>query len=247
MKQTRLLMGMPITVEVADSKVSEKDFSDVFAYFHYVDQKFSPFKPSSEISRINRGKISQDKYTQDMKTVLRLSQETKDLTDGFFDILRHNKLDPSGLVKGWAIYNAADILKKRHFNNYYVEAGGDIQVSGKNGQGDKWIIGIRNPFDKSQIVKVLYLDSGGVATSGTYERGQHLYNPKMIRHSFTEILSLTVVGPNIFEADRYATAAFVMEERGIEFIERLPGFEGYMIDKNGLATSTSGFEYYTKL
>jgi thiamine biosynthesis lipoprotein len=60
-----------------------------------------------------------------------------------------------------------------------------------------------------------------------------------------EIVSLTVIGPNIYEADRFATAAFAMGEKGILFIEDLAGFEGYMINHEGLATFTSGFKEYT--
>jgi thiamine biosynthesis lipoprotein len=60
----------------------------------------------------------------------------------------------------------------------------------------------------------------------------------------TDVLSLTVIGPNIYEADRFATAAFAMGEEGIRFIERLEGFEGYMIDRRGQATFTSGFTRY---
>jgi len=136
-------------------------------------------------------------------------------------------------------------LAKSGFKNYYVEAGGDIQVAGRNSRGLPWQIGIRNPFAKSQIVKVLVLPNGeGVATSGTYERGHHIYNPK--NHlAVKDIVSLTVVGPNIYEADRFATAAFAMEKDGILFIEKMPGLEGYMIDTAGMATFTSGFKSYT--
>jgi FAD:protein FMN transferase len=58
------------------------------------------------------------------------------------------------------------------------------------------------------------------------------------------IVSLTVVGPNVYEADRFATAAFAMDSAGIHFIEELDGFEGYMIDHAGMAMYTSGFERY---
>ena len=83
-----------------------------------------------------------------------------------------------------------------------------------------------------------------MATSGTYVRGQHIYNPKNSDQPVTGIVSLTVIGPDIYEADRFATAAFAMGPAGIIFIEQLAGFEGYMIDPNGLATYTSGFERY---
>jgi thiamine biosynthesis lipoprotein ApbE len=60
----------------------------------------------------------------------------------------------------------------------------------------------------------------------------------------TDVVSLTVIGPNVYEADRFATAAFAMGKKGIYFIEQLPGFEGYMIDTSAQATYTSGFERY---
>ena len=93
-------------------------------------------------------------------------------------------------------------------------------------------------------MKTLWLQDCGIATSGTYIRGQHIYNPKKRGEPVTEIVSLTVIGPNVYEADRFATAAFAMGSAGIHFIEDLEGFEGYMIDPHGLATYTSGFERY---
>jgi thiamine biosynthesis lipoprotein len=60
-------------------------------------------------------------------------------------------------------------------------------------------------------------------------------------------VSLTIIGPDVLEADRFATAAFAMGQRGIHFIEQLPGFEGYVIDANSKATLTSGFAAYTEL
>ncbi len=97
----------------------------------------------------------------------------------------------------------------------------------------------------NEIVKVLSITDCGVATSGTYIRGQHIYNPKHAGEPITEIVSLTVIGPDIYEADRFATAAFAMGREGIFFIERVEGLEGYMIDRSGQATLTSGFARYT--
>ena len=100
------------------------------------------------------------------------------------------------------------------------------------------------PLDAGSIVKVLSIRDCGIATSGTYVRGEHIYNPTDSDQPITGILSLTVIGPDIYEADRFATAAFAMGPAGINFIEQLPGFEGYMIDPGGMATYTSGFERY---
>ncbi len=242
-------MGMPVSVEIADASARQADLDAAFDYFTEVDERFSTYKEGSEISRINRGELDEHACSPEMKTILHLSEETKRLTNGYFDIRRSDgAIDPSGLVKGWAIRNAAELLKKRGFMNFYVDAGGDIQTSGRNAKGGAWRVGIRDPFDAAgmRIVKTVFVSGEGVATSGTYLRGQHIYDPHRKGRVIDEIVSLTVIGPDIYEADRFATAAFAMGRPGIEFIGRLEGFEGYMIDKNGIATMTGSFERYAE-
>lgn len=240
-------MSMPITVHIVDSNSGKKDIDVVFDYFKYVDEKFSVFKEISEITKINKGLLNESEYSDDMKEVFELSEKTKKETNGYFDIFspKKNIIDPSGLVKGWAIHNATKILSDRGIKNFYIEAGGDIEVAGKNKKGEDWNIGIRDPFSKTvRIIKRVSLKNEGIATSGTYIRGQHIYDPFEKGKEFKEIVSLSVIGPNVYEADRFATAAFAMGKEGIMFIERLKGFEGYMIDKAGIATMTTGFEKY---
>lgn len=243
MKQTRLLMGMPITVEILDSEFAGCELDAVFDSFARIDERFSTYKETSEISRINRGELRSDEYSDDMRTVLALCAQTKEETDGYFEIAHGGLLDPSGLVKGWAIQQAADRLLGNGWRNFYIDAGGDIQVAGTK-NGEPWRTGIRNPFQRHEYVKVLALTDRGVATSGTAIRGQHIYDPHRPGVPLLDVLSLTVIGPNIYEADRFATAAFAMGRSGIQFIERLTGFEGYLIDANARATYTSGFERY---
>ena len=235
-------MGMPITVEVVDESATQDLLNSAFEYFEYVDGKFSTYKDDSEISQINRGEVSLEAASQDMKAIFALADETRDETDGYFDMRHAGAYDPSGVVKGWAIYQVSQLLRGGGASNFYIDAGGDIQVSGANAQGQNWRVGIRNPFDPAQIVKVVSLTDCGVATSGTYIRGRHIYNPHDAADPLTEIVSMTVIGSNICDADRFATAAFAMGRQGIFFIEGLPGFEGYMIDREGRATLTSGFE-----
>lgn len=242
MRSTEIIMGMPVTVEIieaADRGVLQK----IFDFFRDVDQRFSTYKAESEISRLNSGSARLEDLSADVKKILELAEQTKQQTSGYFEISRNGIIDPSGIVKGWAILRAADIIKELGFKNFYVDAGGDIQVSGKNKTGQPWQVGIRNPFNPAQIVKALSVNDRGIATSGIYERGPHIYNPKT-GESAEEIMSLTVIGPDVYEADRFATAAFAMGREGINFIEDLPGFEAYMIDREGTATLTTGFKNY---
>jgi thiamine biosynthesis lipoprotein len=149
-------------------------------------------------------------------------------------------------VKGWAIGNAARMIGAAGIRDYYVEAGGDIQSGGTNASGGAWTVGIRSPFNPHEIVKIVRPQGHGVATSGTYARGEHIYNPHEPRTPVEGIVSLTVIGPDILEADRFATAAFAMGKAGILFIERTAELEGYVINRDGVATMTSGFEAYCK-
>lgn len=240
MKQIRLIMGMPITVKVAqhEDRKTKKDLEKVFEYFRYVDMEYSPFKETSQVAKLNRG----EEVSWEMTQILKLARDLKKETGGYFDIKRPDgRIDPSGIVKGWAIKNAAEILRKLGYTRFYVDAGGDAEIVGKN-----WSWGIRNPFDVTQIVKVLNLSDCGIATSGTYERGEHIYNPIDKNAVISDIVSLTIIGPDVYEADKFSTPAFAMGTKGIEFVERQKGLEGYMIDKRGIATMTSGFSKYIR-
>src|SRR5437588_676771 len=175
MKQFQLLMGMPITVEIVDAGVTEADIEKVFTYFRTVDDTFSTYKEHSEISKINRGELYEEEYSADMKTILALSEQTRQETRGYFDIQHNGIIDPSGIVKGWAILQAAHMLKEAGCTNFYIDAGGDIQVAG-NKDGIPWRIGIRNPFNRKENVKVLAVTDKGIATSVTAIRGRHIYH-----------------------------------------------------------------------
>ncbi|HUD81104.1 MAG TPA: FAD:protein FMN transferase [Patescibacteria group bacterium] len=242
MKQTKIIMGMPITVEIVDDSRA-RVIDDVFNYFVNVDKKFSTYKPASEITKINHG-LPADQWSKEMRQVMDLCEQTKKLSNGYFDIVHNGKIDPSGLVKGWAINNAAKLLLDKGVADFYIEAGGDIQVHGTNADKAQWVIGIRSPFNLKEIIKVITLNGKGIATSGTYIRGQHIYNPHNRSSRVDGVKSLSVIGSNVYEADRYATAAFAMGKNGIAFIESVAGLEGYMVDSNKIATYTSGFNRY---
>ena len=244
MKETRIIMGMPIEIEIVDSGASAV-LETAFVHLVSVDNRFSTYKEDSEISRFNRGEIVRDALSPEMREVFALAEKTKGETRGYFDMHRPDGLiDPSGIVKGWAILAVAKLIHTAGYEHYFVNAGGDIAMSGKNAAREDWSVGIRDPFSINKIVKVIYPHGKGVATSGSYIRGDHIYNPHAPEEALDDIVSITVIGPDVLEADRYATAAFAMGKRGIEFIERLPGFEGYMIDTKGVATMTSGFGAY---
>ena len=242
--ESRVVMGMPVTVSVA-GPVPEGALARIFEHFVATDMRFSPFKPESEVSRYGRRDIGSSDLSSDMREVLDLVGLTARQSHGYFRPLhRGSRFDPSGIVKGWAIEKAARQLRAEGVENFFIDAGGDIQTAGRNAEGEAWRVGIRSPFDRSQVIKVVSLSGEGIATSGNYIQGDHIFDPHRPGKPIERIVSVTVIADDVLEADRFATAAFAMGEDAIHFIEEMPELEGYVVDADGVATMTSGFRAY---
>jgi FAD:protein FMN transferase len=241
LRRTENVMGMPVTVQVNDPATPPTALDDVFADFDHLDQIFSPFVETSAVSRINRGELRPDDADDLVKQALHLCRLYEAATDGYFSAWLAGALDPSGLVKGWAIDRACTILDGYGCRNYYVDAGGDLQARGANEHGRPWRVGIRHPIRRDQLARVISASDLAVATSGTYEKGDHIVDPHT-GVAATELLSFTVAGPDILQADVYATAGFAMGKAGLEFVERSAGYEAYAIDRYCIASWTPGFD-----
>jgi thiamine biosynthesis lipoprotein len=246
--ETRLIMGMPIEVAVVgETDAARAALESAFAYLTETDERFSTYKAGSEISRMNRGELALRNASAEVREIFERAEDARKRTNGYFDIRRPDgTLDPSGIVKGWAVRKAAERIRSAGFEDFFVNAGGDIASGGQNHQGGAWSVGIENPLNRAQIVKVVFPRGKGVATSGSYIRGAHIYDPHEPSRTLETVKSITVIGPDVEAADVLATAAFAMGEKGIEYIERTLDFEGYQVDAKGIATMTSGFAAYTR-
>ena len=242
-RRVEQVMGMPLTVHVVDSPVSMAVLDKVFDDFRVLDNTFSLFKPNSVLSRINRGELRPEDAGDLVGQALHLCRLYEASTNGHFSAWVGGRLDPSGLVKGWAIDRACSTLVASGFQDFFVDAGGDLQTRGLNEGGRPWRVGIRHPRLRDKVVRVISARNLAVATSGTYEKGNHILDPRTGLQA-TEFVSLTVVGPDILQADVYATAAFAMGTDGLDFIERAPGYEAYAIarDPDNIGIWTSGFD-----
>ena len=198
------LMGMPIRVDVRDAARIESAIDDVFAWLRFVDATFSTYRPQSQISRLNRGELARADAHPLVREVLDRCDELRVATGGAFDMRAAlpGALDPSGFVKGWAVERAAALLEAAGAHRFLVDAGGDVVL-----RGGPWRVGIRHPHRRDRLAAVLALSDCAVATSGAYERGQHIVDPRTGRPA-KGALSVTIVGPDLGIADAYATAAF---------------------------------------
>ena len=242
LRREREVMGMPVTIVVAgENPAAERAVDRAFEDFALLDRTFSPFLTESAVSRINRGELAMSEADALVRRGLELCRHYERATSGYFSAWTRDRLDPSGLVKGWAIDRASFILDRHGSSDYFIEAGGDVQTRGVNEFAGAWRVGIRHPTRRSEVVRVILAADLAVATSGSYEKGDHIVDPHSGEPA-RDWLSLTVVGPDILTADVYATAAFAMGEPGLGFIENAPGYEAYAIDRNLVARWTGGFD-----
>jgi thiamine biosynthesis lipoprotein len=183
-------MGMPLRVS------GDIDAARVFAWLRWVDATFSTYRADSEISRLGRGEQFEPHPL--VRAVLERCEELRVETGGLFDARAGGRLDPSGYVKGWAVERAAAFGRGR----FLIDAGGDVLLRGS------WRVGIRHPYERDRLAATITVADCGVATSGTYERGPHIVDPRTRRPAMG-VSSVTIVGRDLGTADAYATAAFV--------------------------------------
>ena len=237
------IMGLPIVVDVRDDNEPGAALEQLFDWLRWVDATFSTYKEDSEISRINRDELRREDAHPHVRYILGRCEELRQETGGYFDMnTPAGSIDPSGLVKGWAVDRAAAIFDDAGFHNYAVSAGGDMRVRGRAVPELAWRIGIQHPLDKQQVAAVIETAAElAIATSGAYARGEHVWDPHTGRAP-SGILSVTIVGRELATADAYATAAFAMgPELAPHWTARLEGYEAMTILADETVFKTRGF------
>ncbi|MGW1027999.1 FAD:protein FMN transferase [Streptomyces sp. NPDC002577] len=218
-------MGFPVSLRIDDDDVPEEAVDSLFAWLREVDGRFSPFKPDSEVSRLDRGELAAGDLSADLVEVLGLCELYRVATGGAFDArLPGRGLDPCAVVKGWSVQRAAELLTAAGANRFCLNAGGDVITA-----GGPWRVGVRHPERADRLCTVLEITDGAVATSARYERGDHILDGRTGRPA-TGLLSLTVVAQSLTEADATATAAFAMGAEGIEWAAAREGCEVFAVD-----------------
>lgn len=236
--EVRQIMGMPIGIDARGA--DEAGLEPAFVWLRDVDAVFSTYREDSDISRLDRGELSLAECRPEVDEVLTRCVELARLTNGFFSVRPAGRLDPSGLVKGWAVAGAAERLVAAGVERFCINAGGDVVARGRPASDRRWRVGIRHPTDLDRLAAVVAVENLAVATSGEYERGAHILDPHTGRPP-TGLVSVTVIGPDLGTADAYATAAFAMGADGPAWTATLAGYEAMCITSDRRVLSTPGF------
>lgn len=212
------------------------------AELHRADATFSTWDPESPMSRMRRGALPPDAAPEEIDQVLELCSCVRDLTGGWFDPwAMPGGVDPTGIVKGWAVERALGALRARDVVAASVNAGGDVAVFGEPETGTRWRIGVRHPWRPDALACVLLVEDA-VATSGTYERGPHLVDPRTGEPA-AAAASASVVGPSLALADGLATALAVGGDEVLSRLADLPRYEGYLVRLDGTEAWTAGMPF----
>jgi len=254
MKRVEAQWGSVISVDVRDDvsdRVLCRILDDAFAWFAYVDEVFSTWRDDSELTRVTDGRLALAEASDDLREVLLRCEQLRVETDGAFDVTVGARalvaprpglaaLDPSGFVKGWAVDRAGTLLEAAGIADFCINAAGDVLVKGSPRRGSSWQVGIQHPFSRGDLAMVVCVTDVGVATSGRYERGDHIFDPTTGLPA-RGLASVTVIGADLGRADALATAAIARGPAGMDWIAGVAGVEAMGITDEAEVLLTTGF------
>lgn len=214
------------------------------AGLHRADAVFSTWKRDSPLSRLRRGEVRLGDCPPEVAEVLLLCALVRDQSDGWFDPwAMPGGVDPTGLVKGWAAGRAVEVVGAASGGGVIVSAGGDVAVHGRGPVDGAWQVGVAHPWRRGALAGVVAVAGGtAVCTSGTYERGAHLIDPRTGAPA-SRTVSATVVGPDVAVGDALATGLAVGGDEALAVLEGIAGYEGWIIRPDGSEATTAEWRF----
>jgi len=240
-RRVEQVMGMPISLALrgddADGDRADQAWAEVLAELREVDQVFSTYRSGSVISRLGRGDLDLADCPAEVVEVLDIAEQARIESGGAFDVRRPDadgvvRLDPSGVVKGWAVQRAAAAFEALEDTDFCLSAGGDMVCRTRRPDSPGWRIGIEDPHQPGRIVAVVPVRNGAVATSGSAHRGAHIEDPRTGEVP-SALSSVTVVGDDLTWVDIEATAAFVLGEHAPAWLASRRGRTGLIVFADG--------------
>jgi len=235
------VMGMPVSLAMrgrhAADRYGESAWARALSVLCEADRVFSTYRSDSFVSRLGRGEIGVADCPAEVAQVLALADLARVESDGAFDVHPVDPdgravLDPSGVVKGWAVQRASQAFDALADTDFCLSAGGDMVCRVVDPDRPAWRIGIEDPHKPSRVVAVVPLRNGALATSALTHRGAHIVDARTGEVP-TGIASVTVVADDLTWADIDATAAFAHGEDALRWLESRPGRRGVVVWDDG--------------
>ena len=218
---------------------------------HEADLTFSLYKTESPLSKLARGETRLADCPPVVTEIWDACNEWEKRTDGWFRAMTpQNTFDPSGVVKTWAAKRAAEYILQAGIEDFTMNAGGDVWLSDQLTLDRDWRIAISKPVSIAAadagvltVIDLMNTNYRAMATSGSAERGEHIWNPKALGNEGpTDLVQVSVVALDLVTADVWATAAFAAGLRGISLLNAVDGIEALFILANGELAATDGFQ-----
>ena len=247
-RRVEQLMGMPVSLALrgrhADTADGHRAWAEVIAQLQEVDRMFSTYRDDSAINRLDRGELGLDQCPHEVIEVLELGRQAEEQSEGAFSIHLpeadgNRRLDPSGVVKGWAVQRAAHLLAELDDTDFCLSAGGDMVCHTADADRPDWRIGIEHPHQPDTLIAVVPIRNGAVATSGAAHRGQHVLDARTGQPA-SGVASVTVIGSSLTWSDIDATAAFAQGPDAANWLRGRPGRTGLVVWPDGSTTVIDG-------
>lgn len=208
------------------------------ALLESMDRRFSHYRRDSDISRWVAGDDVSAGAAAEIEHVLLECGRLHAESDGVFRARnpRTGTLDTAGYVKGYAIGRAAAHLQEHGVADFMAGVGGDVHCGGRAAERRPWRVAIQDPRASHGVIALVEATDSAVATSGTAERGDHIWSVGT-HPAGSGLRSFTVVGPCIAEADAYATVGFALGEAGMEWVRSHDGYRSLVVRTDGTVRS----------
>ena len=233
-------MGIPVSIDVraeVDARWAQDAVRTAFAVLRSADERFSPFRADSELRRYERGEAA---ASADLLEIFALAAHASTASGGAFSIhAPDGSLDTNGVVKGWAAQRAAEVLLARGIRAFSLNAGGDVVTRGEPEPGRPWHTGVRDPADPRAIIAVVAQRDGAVATSGTYERGVHVWDGRTGRPALS-LVAATVVANTLTTADVLATCVLALGPDGVPWAMAQGARDAFAVTREGTLITRDG-------
>lgn len=239
------VMGTVFTINACFARSEESaraEVLDACRLLHQADDVFSTWRTDTPLSRLRAGQITTADVPQVVHEVLDRGVEARRLSGGWFDPwAAPGGVDPTGYVKGWAGQRVLDSLREAGAGAALVNAAGDVAGFGEPGLDGPWLIGIADPHSPHDLVGAVRLDGEALGVSGTYERGDHIFNPHAGAAASAGVISAAVLGPDLGMVDALATALVAGGGQALPHVSRLPGYSALVWFCDGRELVTGDF------